>query len=184
MVPANNFKKITENVKAHCKLGLTATLVREDDKIDDLHYLIGPKLYEANWIDLQERGYLAKVQCIEVWCEMTARFYEVYYSKKLKNGHKMREALYFNNPHKFMACDYLRKIHLKLGHKIIIFCDHLFALKIYAKMLNIPFISGDVKERERNNIISHFRDGNEINCIIFSRVGDTSIDIPNANVII
>lgn len=52
VVPANNFKKITENVKAHCKLGLTATLVREDDKIDDLHYLIGPKLYEANWIDL------------------------------------------------------------------------------------------------------------------------------------
>jgi DNA excision repair protein ERCC-3 len=90
VVPANNFKEITNKVKAHCKLGLTATLVREDDKIDDLHYLIGPKLYEANWIDLQERGYLAKVQCIEVWCEMTAKFYEVYYQRKLKNGHSMR----------------------------------------------------------------------------------------------
>jgi DNA excision repair protein ERCC-3 len=50
--PANNSKRITENVKAHCKLGLTATLVREDEKIEDLHYLVGPKLYEANWTDL------------------------------------------------------------------------------------------------------------------------------------
>lgn len=50
--PAKNFSKISETVKAHCKLGLTATLVREDGKISDLHFLIGPKLYEANWIDL------------------------------------------------------------------------------------------------------------------------------------
>ena len=115
---------------------------------------------------------------------MTARFYEEYYKRKLKNGHTMREALYFNNPNKFMACDYLRQIHEERGDKIIIFCDHIFALKLYAEKLHIPFISGEVKEHERNNIISHFRDGNEINCIIFSRVGDTSIDIPNANVII
>ena len=48
-------------VKAHCKLGLTATLVREDDKITDLNFLIGPKLYEANWMELQSRGFIAKV---------------------------------------------------------------------------------------------------------------------------
>lgn len=53
-------------VNAHCKLGLTATLVREDDKIKDLHFLVGPKLYEANWIDLTEQGFLARVQCAEV----------------------------------------------------------------------------------------------------------------------
>ena len=52
VVPADNFSKITENVRAHCKLGLTATLVREDGKEVDLRFLIGPKLYEANWIDL------------------------------------------------------------------------------------------------------------------------------------
>ena len=53
-------------VQAHCKLGLTATLVREDDKIQDLNFLIGPKLYEANWMELQNDGYIAKVQCAEV----------------------------------------------------------------------------------------------------------------------
>ena len=50
--PANSFQKVVTTVKAHCKLGLTATLVREDDKIGNLQFLIGPKLYEANWMDL------------------------------------------------------------------------------------------------------------------------------------
>lgn len=55
-------------VQAHCKLGLTATLVREDDKIADLNFLIGPKLYEANWLALEKGGFIAKVQCAEVIC--------------------------------------------------------------------------------------------------------------------
>ena len=58
-------------VKAHCKLGLTATLVREDELISDLNFLIGPKLYEANWLDLTRDGHIANVQCVEVWCPMT-----------------------------------------------------------------------------------------------------------------
>ena len=58
-------------VKAHCKLGLTATLVREDERIADLNFLIGPKLYEANWLDLTRAGHIANVQCAEVWCPMT-----------------------------------------------------------------------------------------------------------------
>lgn len=52
MCPALSFQTVVTTVKAHCKLGLTATLVREDGKIADLDYLIGPKLYEANWMDL------------------------------------------------------------------------------------------------------------------------------------
>ncbi len=46
--------------KTHCKLGLTATLVREDDKVKDLIFLVGPKLYEANWMDLTAKGFLGK----------------------------------------------------------------------------------------------------------------------------
>jgi DNA excision repair protein ERCC-3 len=64
-------------VSAHAKLGLTATLVREDNLIDSLNSLIGPKLYEANWMDLTEEGYLANVQCVEAWCPMTREFFEV-----------------------------------------------------------------------------------------------------------
>ena len=60
------FRRVLMAVQSHCKLGLTATLVREDDKIADLNFLIGPKLYEANWLELQNRGFIAKVQCAEV----------------------------------------------------------------------------------------------------------------------
>ena len=52
VVPANTFRRVIANVRAHTRLGLTATLVREDDLIADLNFLIGPKLYEANWMDL------------------------------------------------------------------------------------------------------------------------------------
>lgn len=78
VVPANVFRKVLTTVSSHCKLGLTATLVREDDKIDDLNFLIGPKLYEANWMDLASKGHIANVQCAEVWCPMTAAFYRTY----------------------------------------------------------------------------------------------------------
>lgn len=78
VAPADMFQKVVTNVNAHCKLGLTATLVREDNKIKDLSFLVGPKLYEANWIDLTLDGYLAKVECVEVWCPMTKEFYSEY----------------------------------------------------------------------------------------------------------
>lgn len=62
VVPADMFRRVCTIAKSHCKLGLTATLVREDEKIQDLSFLIGPKLYEANWQDLQNKGFLARVQ--------------------------------------------------------------------------------------------------------------------------
>ena len=62
-------------VSAHCKLGLTATLVREDDRIQDLNFLIGPKLYEANWMELQNSGFIAKVQCGEVYEQCYVHLY-------------------------------------------------------------------------------------------------------------
>ena len=63
-------------VQAHTKLGLTATLVREDDKIQDLNFLIGPKLYEANWMELQNNGFIARVQCAEVCVCVSCIFHE------------------------------------------------------------------------------------------------------------
>jgi DNA excision repair protein ERCC-3 len=69
------FRKVLTIVAAHTKLGLTATLVREDDKIEDLNFLIGPKLYEANWMDLANRGHIAKVECTEIWCPMAVLFF-------------------------------------------------------------------------------------------------------------
>lgn len=70
VVPANVFRKVLTNVAAHSKLGLTATLVREDEKIEDLNFLIGPKLYEANWQDLARQGHIANVQVVSLIFEL------------------------------------------------------------------------------------------------------------------
>lgn len=73
-IPAKMFRRVLTTVNAHCKLGLTATLVREDDKIADLNFLIGPKLYEANWMELQNLGYIARVQCAEVNINIAVKY--------------------------------------------------------------------------------------------------------------
>lgn len=85
VVPAQMFRRVVGSIKAHSKLGLTATLLREDNKIDDLNYLIGPKLYEANWMELSQQGHIARLQCAEVWCPMPADFHEQYLTTTPRN---------------------------------------------------------------------------------------------------
>jgi DNA excision repair protein ERCC-3 len=132
VVPAQIFRKVTSTIKTHSKLGLTATLLREDDKISDLNFLIGPKLYEANWMELAEQGHIAKVQCAEVWCPMTTEFYSEY----LREKSRKRGLLYIMNPRKFQACQFLIDYHEKRGDKIIVFSDNVYALKMYAQKLS------------------------------------------------
>ncbi|PSN37523.1 DNA excision repair protein haywire [Blattella germanica] len=99
-IPAKMFRRVLTIVQSHCKLGLTATLLREDDKIADLNFLIGPKLHEANWLELQKRGFIARVQCAEVWCPMTPEFYREYLvcktSKKLAERIQILQNFKFN----------------------------------------------------------------------------------------
>nr|KJB20626.1 hypothetical protein B456_003G156900 [Gossypium raimondii] len=136
VVPAHMFRKVISITKSHCKLGLTATLVREDERITDLNFLIGPKLYEANWLDLVKGGFIANVQCAE------------------------------------------------RGDKIIVFADNLFALVEYAMKLRKPMIYGATSHLERTKILQAFKTSRDVNTIFLSKVGDNSIDIPEANVII
>ena len=182
VVPAAMFRKVIGITKAHCKLGLTATLVREDDKVEHLNFLIGPKLYEANWLDLQRDGHIANVQCVEVWCEMTPEFFAKYLDPKFS---LKKQVLYCMNPNKFMACQYLMTYHENFRKdKVIVFSDNIFALREYATALKRPLIYGDTSHAERTRVLHAFKYSNEINTIFLSKVGDNSIDIPEANVII
>lgn len=126
VVPADMFRKVITIIPAHVKLGLTATLVREDMKIDNLNYLIGPKLYEANWSDLARQGHIATVQCCQVLCPMTPQFHREY----LKAKSRKRQLLYAMNPKKIQICQYLIAFHEALGHKILVYSDNVFALKV------------------------------------------------------
>eukprot|EP00177_Eucheuma_denticulatum_P008578 GFKZ01015622.1.p1 GENE.GFKZ01015622.1~~GFKZ01015622.1.p1 ORF type:complete len:884 (+),score=138.51 GFKZ01015622.1:83-2653(+) len=180
VVPANVFRRVIGVIKAHCKLGLTATLLREDEKIGDINFLIGPKLYEANWLDLQRDNYLATVQCAEVWCAMTKEFYRCY----LSSNPARRKLLYAMNPNKFRMCQYLVKFHEERGDKVIIFADNVYALQMYARRLERPYIYGPTTQTERLRILANFQHNPNLGTILLSKVGDTSIDIPEANVLI
>ncbi|XP_059072229.1 uncharacterized protein LOC131873227 [Cryptomeria japonica] len=179
-IPAKMFRRVLTIVKAHCKLGLTATLVREDDKIADLNFLIGPKMYEANWLELQNFGYIAKVQCSEVWCPMQAEFYREYLTARPSK----RLLFYVMNPNKFRACQYLIKYHERRSDKVIVFADNVFALKHYATILGRPYIYGPTSQSERMQILQNFKFNPKINTIFVSKVADTSFDLPEANVLI
>lgn len=181
VVPAKMFRKVVGSVKAHCRLGLTATLVREDDLISDLNFLIGPKLYEANWMDLTAQGYLANVQCVEVWCPMTGPFMKEYL---MASNARLKQLLYVMNPSKLRAVEFLVRFHEERGDKIIVFSDLVYSLKLYAEMLKKPLIYGETPERERQAILGTFRATDAVRTICISKVGDTSIDLPEANVII
>ncbi|KAI3453739.1 hypothetical protein Pfo_010402 [Paulownia fortunei] len=182
VVPAHMFRKVISLTKSHCKLGLTATLVREDERITDLNFLIGPKLYEANWLDLVKGGFIANVQCAEVWCPMTKEFFAEYLKKE---NSKKKQALYVMNPNKFRACEFLIRFHeQQRGDKIIVFADNLFALTEYAMKLLKPMIYGATSHPERTKILEAFKTSRDVNTIFLSKVGDNSIDIPEANVII
>ncbi|KAK9813915.1 hypothetical protein WJX73_004570 [Symbiochloris irregularis] len=182
VVPAQMFRKVIGIVKAHCKLGLTATLVREDELISDLNFLIGPKLYEANWLDLTRAGHIANVQCVEVWCPMTKEFFKEYL--RPENSAK-KQLLYVMNPNKFMACEFLVNYHERMrGDKIIVFSDNIFALREYARRMHKPFIYGATGHAERTQVLHAFKHKPEVNTIFLSKVGDNSIDIPEANVLI
>ncbi|KAK0122936.1 transcription factor TFIIH complex ERCC-3 subunit [Cadophora gregata f. sp. sojae] len=180
VAPAHMFRRVTSIIKVHSKLGLTATLLREDDKISDLNFLIGPKLYEANWMELAEQGHIARVQCAEVWCPMTTEFYSEY----LKQSSKNKSLLWIMNPRKFQACQFLIDYHEKRGDKIIVFSDNVYALKMYAQKLNKVFIYGETGNAERLRILENFQHNENINTLFLSKIGDTSLDLPEATCLI
>ncbi|KAK4400862.1 General transcription and DNA repair factor IIH helicase subunit XPB1 [Sesamum angolense] len=150
VVPAHMFRKVISLTKSHCKLGLTATLVREEKRITDLNFLIGPKLYEANWLDLV-KGDSLRTFNVQKACEFLIRFHEQ-----------------------------------QRGDKIIVFADNLFALTEYAMKLRKPMIYGApvswnsvCGSNDRQALDKHY----DLNYKP-RHVGDNSIDIPEANVII
>ncbi|KAF6778350.1 hypothetical protein AHF37_02075 [Paragonimus kellicotti] len=171
-IPAKMFRRVLTLVQAHCKLGLTATLVREDDKITDLNFLIGPKLYEANWLELQQRGFIARVQCAEVWCPVTPEFYREYLN--MKSMKKLLLAVM--NPNKFRACEFLIRYHERRNDKIIVFSDNVFALKYYAMKMGRPYLYGPTSQAERMQVLQNFQHN--------PNVADNSFDLPEATVLI
>ena len=131
-------------------------------------------------MELAEQGHIARVQCAEVWCPMTTEFYTEY----LRQTPKKRALLWIMNPRKFQACQFLIDYHEKRGDKIIVFSDNVYALQVYARKLNKAFIYGQTSNAERLRILENFQHNENINTLFLSKIGDTSLDLPEATCLI
>ncbi|CBZ29787.1 putative DNA repair helicase [Leishmania mexicana MHOM/GT/2001/U1103] len=188
VMPAESFRESLGFVDAKGVVGLTATYVREDHKILDLFHLVGPKLYDISMETLASQGYLSKVHCVEVRTPMTKEFGLEYMDRSSKAARAGKAPalvmLAAANPNKMMCVRELVWQHLDAGAKILLCCDHIMLLKEYGELLNAPVICGSTQHKERLMIFSDFQSTSKINVICVSRVGDVSVNLPNANVVI
>lgn len=176
LLPAPVFRA-TADLQARRRLGLTATLVREDGLETDVFTLIGPKKFEVPWKVLENQGWIAPAECTEVRVPLLAE-------------HRLRYAM-ANDREKFrMASENELKIGtieriLKLhpDEQVLIIGQYLDQLQHYAKHFKFDLIVGKTSTKKREELYEKFRTG-EIKRLIVSRVGNFAIDLPDASVLI
>ena len=176
LLPAPVFR-MTADLQARRRLGLTATLVREDGHEDDVFSLIGPKRYDAPWKELENQGYIAPANCVEV-------------RVTLDDGERMACALAEPDVRYRMAATQPSKNgvvqQLVLRHRgqpTLIIGQYVDQLEELAEQLDCPLITGHTSSVQRQRIYQEFRDG-EIDLLVVSKVANFSIDLPSAEVAI
>jgi DNA excision repair protein ERCC-3 len=176
LLPAPVFR-ITANIQARRRLGLTATLVREDGREEDVFSLIGPKKYDVPWRELETKGWIAEATCTEVRVALpdTARMeYAV-----AEWRHKY--CIASENPTKDDVVAQLLERYR--GARVLVIGQYLKQLRRLAKRFQIPLITGATPTSEREDLYNRFRQG-EVPHLILSKVGNFAIDLPDANVLI
>jgi len=176
LLPAPVFR-ITAEIQARRRLGMTATLVREDGHAGDVFTLVGPKKYDVPWKELEKQGWIATAECHEIRVPLPEDLRMEY--ALAPDQEKYRLAA--ENPAKFgIVRDLLRK------HKddtVLVIGVYLTQLHKLAALLDAPLITGETNIREREKLFDQLRRG-EINRLVVSKVANFSIDLPDANVAI
>lgn len=176
LLPAPVFRATAE-LQARRRLGLTATLVREDGKEDEVFCLIGPKRYDAPWKDLERRGYIAPVQCLEVRVPLD----DAQRVRYLGAGRRQQFRIASENGRKAEPLRVLLRRHE--GERILIIGQYLSQLQELYAELGCPLITGRTPVAERERLYQAFRDGAEP-VLLVSKVGNFAVDLPDANVAI
>ncbi|MDR2578700.1 MAG: DEAD/DEAH box helicase [Chitinispirillales bacterium] len=176
LLPAPVFK-FTANIQARRRLGLTATLIREDGLENDVFTLIGPKKFDVPWKDLERQGWIATAKCVEIRIDLPQAEKLEYLS--LTPRQQIRSA--YENPDKLRVAKELLETHR--GDNILIIGQYITQLETFAKELDVPIIMGTTNNKRRDELYKKFRDG-EIKVLILSKVGNFAIDLPDANVAI
>lgn len=176
LLPAPVFRA-TASIQSTRRLGLTATLVREDGKQEDVFSLVGPKRYEVSWKQLETEGYIAKAICTEVRVAFDSFLKQQYYITSPRQQTRIAQ----ENPNKIPVVQELLKKHK--GYPILIIGQYVDQLEQIGVLLQIPIITGKMKQEEREILYDRFRKG-EIDVLGVSKVANFAIDLPDATVAI
>ncbi len=174
LLPAPVFR-ITADLQARRRLGLTATLVREDGREDEVFSLIGPKKFDKPWKELEEQNWIAQAHCHEVRVDMS-------------NDDRLSYAVADERDKYRIAATNVNKIPLvqdivrrHSGDQVLIIGQYLDQLETLASILNAPLLCGQTPNSEREDLYSKFKTG-ELKCLVVSKVANFSVDLPDANV--
>ncbi len=176
MLPAPVFRATVE-IQARRRLGLTATLIREDGRQDDVFALIGPKRYDVPWKTLESRGFIAEAFCTEYRLKLPPEE-ELLYAHALK---KDRFRIAAENSRKLELVRELICNHE--DDNILVIGQFITQLEDLAKQLNAPLITGKTPHAERDKLYAAFKQG-AIPVLILSKVANFAVDLPDANVLI
>lgn len=176
LLPAPVFR-VTAEIQARRRLGLTATLVREDGREEDVFSLIGPKKYDVPWKVLEKQGWIATAECHEVRIPLPHELRMAY----AISDDREKARLAAENPSKLDALQQLLAKHP--DDRILVIGQYLDQLEKVRALLQVPIITGKTPTRDREKLYDQFRTG-EISRLIVSKVANFAIDLPDANVAI
>ncbi len=176
LLPAPIFR-MTADLQARRRLGLTATLVREDGREGDVFSLIGPKRYDAPWKDIEAQGWIAPADCVEVRVTLTDSERLAYATAEPEERYRFASC----TPSKTRVVEQLVARHR--GEQMLVIGQYLDQLDDLGARLEAPVIKGDTTVKERERLFQAFRTGEE-SLLVVSKVANFSIDLPEAAVAI
>lgn len=176
MLPAPVFRVVAE-LQAVRRVGLTATLVREDECQGYVFSLVGPKRYDVPWKELETTGWIAKAECIEVRLDLSEDKELEYAVALSREKHRIAS----ENPLKIQIVQEL--VNKYKDDKILIIGQYLNQLNEIAKLLNVPIITGKTPNSVRDQIYSDFKSG-KTKVLVVSKVANFAVDLPDASMAI
>jgi DNA excision repair protein ERCC-3 len=176
LLPAPVFR-MTADLQARRRIGLTATLIREDGREGDVFSLIGPKRYDAPWKDIESQGYIAPAECIEVRVDLTEGERFVYATAEPEDRYRLASAC------RSKAEVVEQLVRHNSDEPTLVIGQYIDQLDELAEHLGAPLIKGETPVKERERLFAAFRVG-EISLLVVSKVANFSIDLPEATVAI
>jgi DNA excision repair protein ERCC-3 len=176
LLPAPIFR-FTADIQSRRRLGLTATLVREDGMEGEVFSLIGPKRFDVPWKEIESQGYIAPAECIEVRVNLSESERLLYATAEPEEKYR------YCSTTKTKSEVVQELVSYHADEQILVIGQYITQLDELSETLGVPLIKGDTPVKERERLFAAFRTG-EITCLVVSKVANFSIDLPDATIAI